>query len=266
MLNALLIVLCGLAAESSQPAPAVWPSVVRALENDAALLENHRGYLAYLAKRPEINRAEAAFDEILLVTRFRRLARAFDEALLRNADAQAVFDQHYDEQARTAALETPDTPKALAFADSAANAAWRALAEHFDAYPHRFQLWQERHLAWAADAQARAWCAYWRRRIWRAPDLGVAYLAYLQRMRQRPEEAQAAEQRWLAQFGPAPEWPPKTAPPALASTTSDPVFPPDREQLMPDRPQTPRPEISRPAKPAMPQMPRKPERPTMRTP
>lgn len=265
-MSALLIALCALAAESPPPAPAAWPSVVRALENDAALLENHRGYLAYLAKRPEIDRAEAAFNELLLVTRFRRLARAFDEALLRNAAAQAVFDQHYDEQPRAAARETPDAPKALIFTDSADSAAWRALAEHFDAYPHRFQLWQERHLAWTTDAHARAWRNYWHRRIWRAPDLGLAYLAYLQRMRQHPEEAQAAEQHWLAQFGPPPEWPPKTAPPRLPSMTSDTVFPPDREQNMPARPQTPRPEINHPGKPAMPQMPRKPERPTMRTP
>jgi len=258
-MTTLLILLCGIAAEPPEPAPVAWPAVLRALENDEELLGHHRGYLAYLANHPELERAEAAFNELMLVTRFRRLVRTFDETLLRDAAAQAAFDRHFDARARNDA--PADTPDAIAFGDTASGAAWRALEEHFRAYPHRALIWRDRHLALAADAQAREWIRYWQRRIWRAPDLGIAYLAYLQRMRRRPEEAHAAERRWTAQFGPAPDWPPKTAPPTLSPLSEDAAFPSDRERLMPARPR-----VDRPARPTMPRMPDKPERPTLRTP
>lgn len=258
-MTTLLILLCGIAAEPPEAAAVAWSAVLRALENDKELLEHHRGYLTYLAKHPELERSEAAFNELMLATRFRRLVRALDEALLRDAAAQATFDRHFDKRARAdAPLGAPD---AVGFGDTAAGVAWRALEEHFRAYPHRFQIWEDRHLALAADAQAREWIRYWQRRIWRVQDLGVAYLAYLQRMRRRPEEAQAAERRWNAQFGPAPDWPPKAAPPTLPPLPEDTAFPPDRDRLMPKRPR-----VDRPARPAMPRMPDKPERPTLRTP
>ncbi len=258
-MTTMIIVLCSVAVEPPGQSPGAWPAVVRVLENDEALLGHHRGYLAYLAKHPGLERAEGAFNELMLATRFRRLVTAFDEALLRDAAAQAAFDRHYDAFAKDDAPS--DAPDALAFGDTAAGAAWRALEEHFRAYPHRLAIWRDRHKALAADAQARTWIRWWHCRIRRTPELGVAYLAYLQRVRRQPEEAHATERRWAAQFGPAPEWPPKAAPPALSPVSQDETFPPDRDRLMPERPR-----VDRPARPAMPRMPDKPERPTLRTP
>lgn len=135
------------------------------------------------------------------------------------------------------------------------------------AHPSRFWIWHHDNLALAADAQARSWIRYWFRKVRRTPGLAEDYAAYLQHLRKRPETAEQTQQRWNQQYGPAPEWPPKTAPPPLpAFVPAESIRAPGGERIQkPTYTRPDKPNVSRPKMPDKPTMPRKPviERPVI---
>jgi hypothetical protein len=71
-----------------------------ALRDNPALLQGHRGYLAYLQAHPDVALAEEAFAALLGDDTFRRAWDRFDEALLANADAARAYDAFLQAQAR----------------------------------------------------------------------------------------------------------------------------------------------------------------------
>lgn len=359
-----------------------------ALETSTALLEAHRGYVAYLEDHGGVATAEQAWLDLNTLAQFRPLASAFDEALHQDPAAQTLFDQYYDQIARDPGLRasvdalqrsefgmgkpglssrrqrgaaaspseaveeqlrlpipplgsqagaTPDLfssafnylranpdealrffenprrlkpiPRSLypllghfeghpelleellgSFRAVTANPLahtrvfpwWQAaaapgqgtaeayaqLTAHFLNRPHHFWVWHQRNIALADDAHARTWIRHWHREVRRAPGLVGAYERYLYERYRDPAQTHATEARWQTQFGPAPTWPPKHAPPVLprlkprrpaAATPRDGIRRPS--YMRPEKPHIEKPTITRPTKPTMPSMPTMPTRP-----
>lgn len=110
MITPLLVCLV-LSIEAPDVLPRIKPGdtelvkrVEAALQPDKELLPNHRGYLSFLKKNPAIARAEDAWLDLTLLLQFESLARDFDEALQRDAEAETLFDRYYDQSARDEAL------------------------------------------------------------------------------------------------------------------------------------------------------------------
>lgn len=80
--------------------------VEQALKKDPELLREHRGYLVYLQANPSMARAEEAWLDLTLFTEVNRLNTEFDEALQKDVEAQALFDQFYDQLGRDPSLRT----------------------------------------------------------------------------------------------------------------------------------------------------------------
>ena len=67
-----------------------------ALTDDPELLEQHRGFHAFLANHPALAAAEEAFQEQLRLPTFRSHIAAFDEALRDDPALQRRFQDYYD--------------------------------------------------------------------------------------------------------------------------------------------------------------------------
>ncbi len=80
--------------------------VEQALEKEPAFLRIHRGYRAYLQANASMSRAEEAWLDLTLFKELNRLNAEFDEALQRDVEAQALFDQFYDQLNRDPALRS----------------------------------------------------------------------------------------------------------------------------------------------------------------
>jgi hypothetical protein len=65
------------------------------LESDQALLNQHRGYLAFLRTHPEAAAAEEALAEHQVLSTYRNATDGFDEALLRNPALQQRSDEYF---------------------------------------------------------------------------------------------------------------------------------------------------------------------------
>ncbi|MFO7975627.1 MAG: hypothetical protein R6V12_13435 [Candidatus Hydrogenedentota bacterium] len=80
--------------------------VERALENNPKLLQQHRGYLAWLEKHPSIATAEDAFTSLMPTRGFSAAFIRFDEALVRYPDVAHRMDTYYSFLVRDSAART----------------------------------------------------------------------------------------------------------------------------------------------------------------
>ncbi len=147
--------------------------------------------------------------------------------------------------------------------DAKSGGAHRALLNHFLGRPHHFWVWHQRNLALAADAQARTWIRYWRRKARRTPGLKGDYIAYLRQIEAGPALGAKAEARWTRDHGPVPPWPPKAAPPRLTPliTQDEQNRWPDKNSMMPTYERPGRPSVPMPSMPTAPNMPQRPAKP-----
>lgn len=142
--------------------------------------------------------------------------------------------------------------------NDAVSRSWLDLMAELAKQPHRFWVWHTAQIELAKDIPAWRWIRYWQRRVQRDPVLSVRYHAYLDIIGRWPDYAKAAADAWQEQLGPAPQWPPESAPP------KPPAAPPRRSPFkveMPSRPEVQKPVPHMPDMPRMPAMPVKPDKP-----
>ncbi len=90
---AVLALCCCMAADAFE-------EITAAFEATPELRRHHDGYLGYLKAHPDMQRAEEAWNELAIQTRFAQRSSAFDEALRGDVELERLFDGFYDQLAR----------------------------------------------------------------------------------------------------------------------------------------------------------------------